>query len=141
MQIVEGGGLYQVTQWGNSWHSALEMPSFRGPIAGPYALASSQVVFNGTGSVGGYCSLNASCFNVQSVYKNAVGNYTINFQKSLSDNVYAVLGSFAGIGFFSTWVTLETAVTVQLFNSSGNAADINYISVVTFGSNDLIRGM
>ncbi len=140
IQVNEGGGLYQVTTWGNVWGSALEMPSFRGPVEASGGLASSRVVFNGTGSAGTSCTMNGTPYNVGSVYKNSTGNYTVNFQKSLTDSSYATVGSMAGIGFFQVYVTYPTSVTVQLYNPAQAAADFSFVSVVTFGSNLLLTG-
>jgi len=134
---------YQVTHWGNVWQSTVEVPTFRGPVEGPNALASSYVVFDGTsgGSGGGTCTISSSApYNVSSVWKIAKGEYVIQFQKALTDSSYAVSGGVNGItpGFLQVSATTSQSIAVNTFNASGAATDFSRISVTSFGSNALL---
>ena len=81
-----------------------------------------------------------SPYNVGGVYKNSLGNYTVNFQKALTDASYASSYALAGIGFAATGVNYPTSTTVQFYNTAGAAADFNTVSVITYGCNALLQG-
>ena len=115
------------------------MPNIPGPVEGPAGLASSRVIFTGTVASGASCTICGS-YNLASVVKNSVGNYTITFQKPMTDTSYSMIGSVAGIGFVALWVTYAASVTVQTYNAAQQPADFGNISVVTYGGNLLLTG-
>lgn len=117
-----------------------------------------KVVFDGGATVGTNCVILGTAFNVSSVYKNATGNYTINFTNRLpvdgsGNGVYGLAGSAGaqngtlslngdnnivnGGGFPGTVVT-KTATACQVFNweanlsGAGGLEDSQSISVIFF---------
>lgn len=126
-----------LTSNGTAWTSAA--PSNTSPIK-------AWVDFDGTGSTGTNQTIKASS-NVSSVYKNATGDYTINFTSALSSANYCMMsgsGIFAdgtkrGICYHSTnnngdpTTKTTTAVRIYVGQANTNAAydtiDINCVFV------------
>jgi len=105
-------------------------------------LAKVWVSFNGTGSIRTNQTIYAS-YNVSSVYKNASGDYTINFTPGTFSNAnFCATGSaFDGNGQ-GTYVGINngarTASTIRVFTkgiAGGNPGyDATWIDVVIFGN-------
>lgn len=69
--------------------------------------AKAWVNFDGTGAVGTNMTIRSS-FNVASVFKNAVGDYTINLTTPMQDTNYVVQGSSTAFGTQTVAYTLGT---------------------------------
>lgn len=112
--------------------------AFNATGSAPVYAARAWVNFNGTGTVGTNQTIRASG-NVASVYKNATGDYTVNFTTALPDANYAVTGSVerAAGGYTATVsinpATAPTASGVRLIVGSENLTnDRTYINIVIF---------
>lgn len=105
--------------------------------------ARAWVNFDGTGTIGTNMTLRAS-FNVSSVFKNATGDYTINFTTAMPDANYAVVTSSGDTGSTamlslgitdSTSVRSASSVRVKAkWQSAGttNVSDVNEGHVAIF---------
>jgi hypothetical protein len=101
--------------------------------------ARAWVRFDGTGTTGANQTINAQG-NVASVFKNATGDYTINFTTAIDDTNYCVVGT--GIGTSSQTEFIVTTAGTTAFNTtsvrigtrggSGGLGDVKNISVAIF---------
>lgn len=88
----------------------------------PSYSARAWVNFNGTGTIGTNQTIRASG-NVASVYKNAVGDYTITFTTAMADANYAVTGTQNASTVNATLnVYASTTTTVSFHTVSGAGA-------------------
>jgi hypothetical protein len=111
------------------------------------ALAKAWVNFDGTGATGANQTIRAN-YNVSSVVKNGVGDYTINFSTPLSSANYAICGtsshttSNATNTGFGTSVSIHPTVTpttnsVRIWNVSLTKA-VFVTDIVTAADSSLI---
>ena len=104
-------------------------------------LCRAWVNFNGTGTVSTNQTIRAS-HNVSSVFKNATGNYTINFANAMPDSNYSLIGQTrrsadsALVHQVSMWLSdTKTSSAVQIRTSEGNTgglADSSDVNVAIF---------
>jgi hypothetical protein len=93
------------------------------------------VNFNGTGSIGANQTIRGSG-NVSTVYKNATGDYTVNFTTSMPDANFSavyVTGSYVGGNVMGIEVYATGSVRIQSYTySGGSAADKTFNNVAVF---------
>lgn len=94
--------------------------------------AKAWVNFNGTGAVSTFQTIRSN-YNVSSVFKNATGDYTINFASSLSDATYAFVGSTGTTGTVvakeSTVAPTTSALRIRTSIPSVGFNDPDYVCV------------
>lgn len=102
-------------------------------------IAKAWVNFDGTGTIGQAQTIRSS-YNVSSVTKNAVGDYTVNFATPMSDANYAYALSGSQTGADSSNMNPHTLATgtfrFQTFNFDAipAARDYDFASVTIFGN-------
>jgi len=103
-----------------------------GSVATAYACRV-WVNFNGTGSVSSNQTINGSG-NVSSVWKNATGQYTVNFANAMPDANYSVVAEAAGgnTGNIVGDVPQTTQVNIIAYNSTWSTGDRNPACVAVF---------
>lgn len=128
-----------------AWQNVMEILSGQLrtlPVGGTSLLAAyasrAWVNFNGTGTTGTDQTIRSSG-NVTSVYKNATGDYTVNFTYPMPDANYAVSGSASkatGPSNYSLTIKPGTTPTTSAVNVTTGDYNANYdcpqVSVVIF---------
>jgi hypothetical protein len=109
---------------------------------GTYQMFSPRVwlVFNGSGGVASNQTVVRSG-GVTSVYKNATGDYTVNFSVTLPDNTYALSGAAAGTG---AGPAASSFIVNEYWNASANVGKTSTscrIIVTDNNSDSLIDAM
>jgi hypothetical protein len=143
-----GGGLYIQSPSGaatwaliNSSNSIFYNNFYMNSGYGSAAIAygcRAWVNFDGTGAVSTNQTMRGSG-NVFSVFKNAVGNYTVNFNNPMPDENYAaVTGTRRDSGTFANWAVLPTtyiasSLVVNVMPGGSNVlVDSTYVNVAIF---------
>jgi hypothetical protein len=107
-------------------------------------VAKAWVNFNGTGTIGTNQTIRSQ-YNVSSITKNGVGNYTVNFSTAMLDSNYTVLGTSTATNsntdgatnhnnIVSAYAANISYANVMTLDSSGGYQDAITISVAIFGN-------
>lgn len=104
--------------------------------------ATAWVNFNGTGSVSANQTIRDS-YNVSSCFKNATGDYTVNFTNALTNANFSAVATVLGASFNtseSTQVTAQTTSSARVYvacDGGGGATytfqDASMVSIAIFG--------
>jgi len=100
-------------------------------------MAKAWVNFDGINVVNGNCNIKSS-YNVQSVTRQSVGNYTVVFSSSMNDTYYAVIASAndpSGGAFVNVNTQTRPNCSIEVVRASPLAPyDVSNISVIVFGN-------
>lgn len=132
--INGAGAPWNFTDGGaNLYVNPIEKPVIVGPTRTGRAMASANVVFNGTTG-----AINGEPLNVASVVRNAAGSYTINFQKAMTSVNYAAAISINGLGVGYVFGVTTTALEIRTTNMASAATDFSFIGVTVHGAAEIV---
>jgi hypothetical protein len=116
----------------NVYDSAVEKPTFLGPVRTGAAMATVACSFNGTAG-----TMTTNVLNAASLTKTSAGVYTVTFEKPLSTSAYAANVTVNGIGVGYVFATAVGSIDIRTTNLSGVATDFSFIGLTVFGGGDI----